>query len=219
MDKKIIKIALADDHVIFRESLALTINGFGNCKVVLHASTGTELIEQMDAGNIPDIVVLDLNMPEKNGYDAAAHIMEHHPNVNVLMLTMYDADIALIRLLQLGIKGFLRKDIHPVELKNAINSIMETGFYYSSSTTGRLFSLFKKNQENGTLLYKNLLNDTEILFLKLACTEATYKEIAQKMNLNPRSVDNLRDHLFQKLEVKSRVGLAMYALRQGIIII
>jgi two-component system, NarL family, invasion response regulator UvrY len=219
MDKKIIKIALADDHVIFRESLALTINGFGNCKVVLHASTGTELIEQMDAGNIPDIVVLDLNMPEKNGYDAAAYIMEHHPKVNVLMLTMYDADIALIRLLQLGIKGFLRKDIHPVELKNAINSIMETGFYYSSSTTGRLFSLFKKNQENGTLLYKNLLNDTEILFLKLACTEATYKEIAQKMNLNPRSVDNLRDHLFQKLEVKSRVGLAMYALRQGIIII
>lgn len=219
MDKKIIKIALADDHVIFRESLALTINGFGNCKVVLHASTGNELIEQMDAGNIPDIVVLDLNMPDKNGYDAAAHIMEHHPTVSVLMLTMYDADIALIRLLQLGIKGFLRKDIHPVELKNAINSIMETGFYYSSSTTGRLFSLFKKNQENGTLLYKNLLNDTEILFLKLACTEATYKEIAQKMNLNPRSVDNLRDHLFQKLEVKSRVGLAMYALRQGIIII
>ncbi len=219
MDKKIIKIALADDHVIFRESLALTINGFGNCKVVLHASTGTELIEQMDAGNLPDIVVLDLNMPDKNGYDAAAYIMEHHPDVNVLMLTMYDADIALIRLLQLGIKGFLRKDIHPVELKNAINSIMETGFYYSSTTTGRLFSLFKKNQENGTLLYKNLLNDTEILFLKLACTEATYKEIAHKMNLNPRSVDNLRDHLFHKLEVKSRVGLALYALRQGIIII
>ncbi|RYX90438.1 response regulator transcription factor, partial [bacterium] len=188
MDKKIIKIALADDHVIFRESLALTINGFGNCKVVLHASTGTELIQQVDSGNIPDIVVLDLNMPEKNGYDAAAYLLEHHPSVNVLMLTMYDADIALIRLLQLGIKGFLRKDIHPVELKNAINSIMETGFYYSSSTTGRLFSLFKKNQENGTLLYKNLLNDTEILFLKLACTEATYKEIAQKMNLNPRSV-------------------------------
>jgi two-component system, NarL family, invasion response regulator UvrY len=218
MSERIYTLALADDHTLFRESLVHTIVGFGRCQVIIQASSGKELIEKIEKGPKPDLILLDLNMGEMNGYDAAEYLLKNHPEINILMLTMYDADIALVRLLQLGIKGFLRKDIHPAELKTAIFSIMESGYYYSSSTTGKLFNLFRRQQDNGTLLQKTLLNETEITFLKLACTEDTYKEIAQKMNLNPRSIDNLRDHLFDKLEVKSRVGLAMYALKQGIII-
>lgn len=218
MSEKTYTLALADDHTLFRESLTHTINGFGRCHVIIQACNGKDLIQKLESGPKPDIIIMDLDMGEMNGYDAAEYVIKHFPTINILMLTMYDADIALVRLLQLGIKGFLRKDIHPAELKTAIYSIMESGYYYSSSTTGKLFNLFRKQHDNGTLLQRTLLNDTEITFLKLACSEDTYKEIAQKMNLNPRSVDNLRDHLFEKLEVKSRVGLAMYALKHGIII-
>lgn len=212
-----IKIAIADDHVLLRNSLANLINDFGNCKVILEANTGLELIEKIKQGIIPDILLLDLNMPDMDGYDTAKWMLENRPDVDVLMLSMYDTDIALIRLLQLGVKGFLKKDVHPSELKFAINSIYESGYYYSHDTTGKLVNLFRKNNDSNFLIQKTLLNETEITFLKLATTEDTYKEIANKMGLNPRSVDNLRDHLFNKLEVKSRVGLAMYAIKHGLV--
>ena len=92
---------------------------------------------------------------------------------------------------------------------------MQYGYYYTNNTTGKLVNLFRKSQEQSSLL-RTMLNDTEIRFLRLACTEMTYKEIAVQMNLNPRAVDNLRDNLFEKLDVKSRVGLAMYSIRHGI---
>lgn len=217
MNSQPIKIAIADDHVLLRNSLANLINNFGNCTVVLEANTGLELIEKINQGIIPDILLLDLNMPDMDGYDTARWMLENRPDIDVLMLSMYDTDIALIRLLQLGVKGFLKKDVHPSELKFAINSIYESGYYYSHDTTGKLVNLFRKNNDSNFLIQKTLLNETEINFLKLATTEDTYKEIANKMGLNPRSVDNLRDHLFNKLEVKSRVGLAMYAIKHGLV--
>jgi len=152
-----------------------------------------------------------------NGYETAIHLRDYYPEINVLMLTMYDSELALIRLLQAGVKGFLKKDIHPSELKFAINSVMQAGYYYSNHTTGRLINLFKNNNETNMTLQKTMLSQQELDFLKLACTDMTYKEVAQQMKLNPRSVDNLRDHLFTKLDVKSRVGLAMYSIKHGIV--
>ncbi len=217
MKSELAKIGLADDHVLLRNSLATLINSFGTCKVVLQASSGEDLIKQIQEGNVPDILLLDLNMPEMDGYDAAKWIQQHYPNVAMIMLSMYDADLALIRMLQFGVKGFLRKDVHPNELKHAIDSVIESGYYYSNNTTGRLVNLFRKSNDSTSVIQKTFLNETEMAFLKLVCTEDTYKQIAQKMSLNPRSVDNLRDNLFTKLEVKSRIGLAMYAIKHGII--
>ena len=119
--------------------------------------------------------------------------------------------------MQAGVKGFLKKDIHPAELKFALESVYRSGFYYSHNTTDKLVNLFRRQQEPGNLLEKSLLNEKEILFLRLTSSELTYKEIAQQLNLSPRAVDNMRDNLFEKLEVKSRVGLAMYAIRHGLI--
>lgn len=217
MKAEVAKIGLADDHVLLRNSLASLLNSFGNCRVTLQASSGQELITQVKAGNVPDIILLDLNMPDMDGYDTAKWMQENFPEVSMIMLSMYDADLALIRMLQFGVKGFLRKDVHPNELKHAIDSVIESGYYYSNNTTGRLVNLFRKNNDSTSIIQKTLLNETEMAFLKLVCTEDTYKQIAQKMNLNPRSVDNLRDNLFTKLEVKSRIGLAMYAIKHGII--
>jgi two-component system invasion response regulator UvrY len=217
LDKKdYIQVALADDHVLLRNALATLIDSFGDCKVIQQASNGRDLIEQIKRTQVPDVAILDLNMPQMDGYEMAIWLQINHPDVHVLMLTMYDSELALIRLLQSGVKGFLKKDIHPSELKFAIHSVIQSGYYYSSHTTGKLMNLFRKHDEHSPTLEKTMLSEQQLMFLKMACSEMTYKEIALKMNLNPRSVDNLRDSLFSKLDVKSRVGLAMFAMRHGI---
>jgi len=212
-----IKVALADDHILLRSALASLIDSFGDCKVIHQSNNGKELIDWFENGLVPDVAILDLNMPEMNGYEAARLIQQKFPNVNVLMLTMYDSELSLIRLLQAGVKGFLKKDIHPSELKFAIHSVMNAGYYYSNHTAGRLANLFRSVDEKKNFLQNMMLSEQEVQFLKLACSELTYKEVAQKMALNPRSVDNLRDQLFVKLDVKSRVGLAMVAIKNGIV--
>ncbi|HTE28318.1 response regulator transcription factor [Flavitalea sp.] len=211
----IITVALADDHVLLRNALAGLINDFGDCRVIIQASNGNELIEAIKNGQIPKVAILDLNMPDKNGYDTAKWLKENYPEIEVLMLTMYDSDLALIRLLQVGVKGFLKKDVHPSELKFAIKSVAEEGYYYSHNATGKLVNLFRKGKESSAM-QKAVLSEVEINFLKSCASEMTYKEIAQIMKLNPRAVDNLRDNLFTKLDVKSRVGLVMYAMKHGV---
>jgi two-component system invasion response regulator UvrY len=214
---KKIKVALADDHVLLRDALTSLINNYDECQVEIQANNGKELIQTIQQGRLPDVAILDLNMPVMDGFETAEWLQKHRPGIHVLMLTMYDSELSLIRLLQAGVKGFLKKDIHPSELKFAINSVMETGYYYSHHATGKLANLFRTNKE-GNFNFSNLmLTDQEITFLRHACTDLTYKEIAEEMKLNPRSIDTLRDHLFMKLDVKSRVGLVMTTIKNGLI--
>ncbi|GAC1454373.1 MAG: response regulator transcription factor [Chitinophagaceae bacterium] len=213
----IVKIALADDHVLLRNALARLISGFDNCKVSLEVANGRELITVLKANDLPDVILLDLNMPVMDGFETAAWLRDHYPSIRILMLTMYDSDQALIRLLQSGVKGFLKKDIHPSELNFAIRAVGQTGFYYSQQISGKMANLFRNSNGNTMALDRAMLTSREIVFLKLASSDLTYKEIAMQRKLNPRAVDSLRDHLFEKLEIKSRVGLAMYAIRHGIV--
>ena len=206
---------MADDHVLLRNALANLIDNFGDCKVIIQADNGKDLIKKLQKDHLPDIIWLDVNMPEMEGYETARQLNDNFPEIHILMLTMYDAEATMIRLLQAGVKGFLKKDIHPSELKQALKSVIENGYYYSNSTTGKLVNLFRLG--NTTLLQKNLLSEQEVDFLKLSTSDYTYKEIATHLNLNPRTVDNLRDNLFEKLDVKSRIGLAMFAIRHGLV--
>ena len=215
--RSLIKVAMADDHVLLRNALASLIDSFGDCKVIHQSKTGKELINSISAGDIPDVVLLDLNMPEMNGFETAQWLQKNYPDLPVLMLTMYDSELTLIQLLKAGVKGFLKKDIHPSELKFAIQSVVESGYYYSNHTTGKLVNLFRNSSDNSMALYRSILTDQELQFLKLACSDLTYKEIARQMGLNPRTVDTLRDQLFVKLDVKSRVALAMVAIRHGVV--
>ena len=219
MEKEIawIKVALADDHVLLRNALASLIDSFGDCKVIHQSNNGKEFIDYLRDGSIPDVAVLDLNMPEMDGYESARFVQKNFPGVHVLMLTMYDSELLLIRLLQAGVKGFLKKDIHPSELNFAIHAVMKAGYYYSNHTTDKLANLFRSGGDKKNPLQNALLTEQELQFLKLACSDLTYKEVAQKMTLNPRAVDNLRDQLFIKLDVKSRVGLAMVAIKNGVV--
>ncbi|MET0465496.1 MAG: response regulator transcription factor [Chitinophagaceae bacterium] len=217
LKEKIIRVALVDDHVLLRNALTILINSFENCRVVNESSNGKEIREAIESGIIPDLIIMDLNMPVMDGFETAEYLHAEHPQIPILMLTMYDSELSLIRLLQTGVKGFLKKDIHPAELKFAIRSVVQSGFYYSNHTTGKLINLFRSNNEGHIPLQKSLLTVQEIQFMQMICSDLTYKEVAQKMGLNPRSVDTLRDQLFIKLDVKSRVGLAMLAIRHGIV--
>jgi two-component system, NarL family, invasion response regulator UvrY len=212
-----VKIAMVDDHILLRDALATVIDGFENCKVILLAANGKELLEKLQQDYLPDLVILDLNMPELDGYETARHLRMHYPGVYVLILTMYDAEITLLRLLQAGARGFLKKDIHPGELKLAIQSVMSAGYFYSYNSAGKLVNLFKKDKTNNNQADRLSLSENELIFLKLASSDMTYKEIAAVMEISPRTVDNYRDALFLKLNVKSRVGLAIYAIKSGVI--
>ena len=214
-EKEIIKVALADDHILLRNALAVLIDNFGDCRIIHQSGNGNDFIKAIKTGPLPDVAILDLNMPGMDGFETAEWLHKNYSAIHVLMLTMYDSELSLIRLLQAGVKGFLKKDVHPSELKFAIHSVMQSGFYYSNHATGKLVNLFRNGQGSITI-QNSMLSEQEINFLKLACSDLTYKEIAQKMGLNPRSIDTLRDHLFIKLDVKSRVGLAMIAIRHGI---
>lgn len=214
-ENSVIKIAIVDDHALLRNALAAIVNKTGNFSVVLEAGNGSELIDKIQDGNVPDIVLLDLNMPVFDGYETAKWLQISFPLIHILMLTMYDTEPTMIRLLQAGVKGFLRKDTDINELRFAINNVMKSGYYYTNNTTGRLINLFRKSQEQSALM-KSMLTETELRFLRWACTDLTYKEIAREMSMNVRTVDNLRDNLFGKLEVKNRVGLVMYSIKHGI---
>jgi hypothetical protein len=211
------KILLADDHLLLRDALSSLINTFDEFMVIRSVGNGRELISAIQEGIRPDLIVLDLNMPLMDGFETARWLFKNHPTINILILTMYDSEIALIRLLQSGVKGFLKKDTHPSELRHALKSVAEEGYYYSHNTTGKLATLFQKNPDNHSFIEKALLTDIEIDFLRLASTDMTYKEIAAKMKITPRAIDGYRDSLFEKLDVKSRVGLAIYAVKNGIV--
>lgn len=211
----VIKVALVDDHSLLRNALANLVDSFGECKVITQLGNGKDLVDSIAKGVIPDVIILDVNMPVMDGFETAEWLSLNRPEIHVLMLTMYDSELSLIRLLQLGVKGFLKKDIHPSELKFAIQSVANTGYYYSPHTTGRIVGLFKNS--NGLAIHGASLTEQELKLLRYCCSDFTYKEIAQKMDLNPRSIDTLRDHLFMKLDVRSRVGLAMIAIRHGLV--
>lgn len=210
-------IALADDHSLLRIGLAQLVESLGNT-VLFEADNGKELLQKLDNKSLPDVVLMDINMPEMDGFQTTQWLKQNHPDVKVLALSMYDNETSIIRMLKCGAKGYILKDAEPAELKAAIEAVMTKGFYYSDLVSGKLMHAINKMDDDGEGL-KSLvpLNDRETDFLKHACTELTYKEIADKMFVSPRTIDGYRDALFEKLHVKTRVGLVMYAIKNGIV--
>jgi two-component system, NarL family, invasion response regulator UvrY len=211
------KIALADDHVLIRTGLAgLLLNNGHN--VLLEADNGKELISKLDPTNLPEVVLMDINMPEMDGCEATKWLRKNYPAIKVLALSMYNSENAIIRMLKCGAKGYLLKDSKPRQLESAIQTVLSEGFHYSELVSGKLINALNKMGEE-TEQNNNLtkLSEKEMEFLRLSCSELTYKEIAEKIFVSPRTVDNYRDSLFEKLNVKTRVGLVMYAVKNGIV--
>jgi DNA-binding NarL/FixJ family response regulator len=212
-----IKVVLADDHVLLRRGLASLIGSFDEYVVIFEADNGSDLQQKISKDNLPDLVLLDINMPKMDGFATAQWLKQTYPLIKILSLSMYDNENSVIRMFKAGAKGYILKDCEPQELKTALDSVMQKGYYYSELVTGKLIHNINKMDEDAEFRNRSQLNEKELQFLKFACTEMTYKEIADKMFLSPRTIDGYRDALFEKLHLKTRVGLVMYAIKNGIV--
>jgi DNA-binding NarL/FixJ family response regulator len=205
-------IVIVDDHILIAKALQSIISNFNSFEVLYESENGKELQEKFEhKSNIPNIVLLDISMPIMNGFETAAWISKHHPNVLIMALSMQDDEQSVIKMIKNGSKGYLLKNTHPVELETALNTLVKNGSYYPDWVTGTLCANLIKNQ----MLNKSDINfsEREKEFLKYTITELTYREIADKMCCSPRTVEGYRDNLFEKLELKTRVGLAVFAMK------
>lgn len=215
---KPLTVSFADDHVLLRNGLASLVTKLGY-EVLFQASNGSDYIEEVKKGKVPDLALMDINMPVMDGYETTLWLKRNHPDVKVLALSMYDEEHSVIRMLKNGARGYILKDSEPAELKAALEAIVQKGFYYSEMVTGKLLHSIHKmdDSEESDAQSVHKLNAREIEFLKYVGTEMTYKEIADQMKLSPRTIDGYRDALFEKLGLKSRVGLVIFAIKNGIV--
>lgn len=211
-----VKIVIADDHNLFRKGLKNIIASLGNeYMVCAEASNGEELINHLKkTADAPDLVILDINMPGTDGFAAIKWMNEHCSGIPVLIISMIEKEETIMRILKMGARGYLSKDVETADLKNAIDAIIKKGFYYTDFLTGRLVHELQKNSVHKT---DNFLNARELEILKLTCTELTYKQIADRLFLSIKTIDSYRDTLFKKLGATSRIGLVIYAVRNNIV--
>ena len=204
-------IALVDDHRLFRHGIVSLINTFPEYRVLFETGSGDEFCQRIYQKEKPDIVLLDLNMPVMNGAYLAHWLRENHPEIRVIVLSMADDAETIMTMIKTGIKGYLLKDSDPLEFKAALDAVSDDNVYFPSFVT-RLMAerLYKPSEEIK-------LNQREKEFLKYAGTELTYKEIAERMFVSLRTVDGYRDSLFVKLNVKNRVGLVLYAIKNRLV--
>jgi len=212
---KTIQVAITDDHILLRNALARLVSSFDGYSVLTEADNGKDLRSKIQQHLVPDIVLLDVNMPEMDGFETTQWLRKNYPHIKVLALSMLSDEKTIIKMFRLGAKGYLLKNTDPEELKNALDSVANKNVYLSEYVSDKLVSGLNKDSENDGKPI--LLNEREREFLKWACTELAYKDVAEKMNLSPRTVDDYRQSLFNKLKVHSRVGLVMYAIRNGIV--
>ncbi len=216
MSSSKIKVVLVDDHAMLRNGLAAVIRDFGY-DVLFEANNGKEFLEKLKKENLPDIVLLDINMKEMDGYETAQWLKQTYPLVKILALSMYDDEKAIMKMLRNGARGYILKDNEPTELKAALEALITKGYYYSELVTGKLIYSINKAEDEAADGNVSKLSDREIEFLKFTCSELTYKEIASKMHLSPRTIDGYRDALFDKLDIKTRTGLAIYAIKNKLV--
>lgn len=211
-------IAVVDDHTMFRKGLCTLINMFAGYKVLFDAANGKDFIARLKPPHHPDIVLLDISMPEMDGYDTAAWIRINLPDTTVIALSTMDNDVAIIRMIKHGARGYLLKDAEPEELKQAFHQIKIQGYYYNDYISRKVLGSIAAmvNNEMSEISFVKLTN-RETDFLKRVCSEKSYREIAQEMFLSERTIDGYREALFRKLNVSTRIGLVLYAIKHRLV--
>lgn len=212
---KTIPIAIVDDHTLMSKALENMIAENPKYHVVMNQPNGEDFISELKkVSELPAVVLMDINMPYKNGIETTEWLTEHYPEIKVIALTMEDDEKVLIRMLKAGAKGYLLKDMQPSILFQAIDTVFEKGSFYTDFVAQKLLKVQTEDAKNASLLSD--LKEREKEFIKLACSELTYKEIADKMCLSPKTIDGYRDSVFVKLEIKNRVGLVLFALKHNL---
>lgn len=204
-------IIIVDDHNLFAQSLKGLIASFQDFEVVNIFKNGQELIDYLSpAKALPDIILLDVRMPVMNGIETMEWIRENMPEQKVLALTMEHDEETIIKMIKLGCRGYLLKDIEPDEFLHALNCVNESGYFLNEESSVASCSSNKDKEVDK-------LSQREREFLNLACSELTYKQVADEMNLSPKTIDGYRENLFNKLQVRSRVGLVLFAVKNNMV--
>ncbi len=208
-------VIIVDDHVLFARSLAGLVNTYPEYDVINTFNNGAELVDRLSSGmELPSIILLDVKMPVMDGISTMKWLKKYRPFAKVIALSMEDDEQTILSMLQNGAKGYLLKDTQPDILKLAIDTVLSQGYFHTELVTNTLMNSMQGNIE----IEKEFdLKETELKFLKLACEEKTYKEIADEMMLSPKTIDGYRQHLFDKLNIKNRTGLVIFALKHKII--
>ncbi len=219
-EKKITRLALVEDHTLFRKGLISLIEMVGsNFEILFEADDGHDMQRKLKKNSPPDIILMDIHMPGMDGFSSVEWLRKHFPQIKILVVSMVENEESIVRMLKLGVRGYLSKDVEPKELGEALEAIMNKGYYYTDFITGKL--VHSLQHDEGQPGFKkedlHLMSEKERLFLELACTDITYNEIAAKMHLSPRTIDGYRDAVFDKLKVKSRIGMILYAVKYELI--
>jgi DNA-binding NarL/FixJ family response regulator len=214
MEEQVIQIAIVDDHTLFRQGIGSLLSEYKEIEILFDAANGIELQEKIARYTLPQVILMDITMPLMNGYETTAWIKQNHPGVSVLALSMFEEDEPIIKMLKNGAGGYVLKESKASDLVYAVKTIAAHGFFLNNLVSGKLL----RSIQDDTLPKEPAagLTANETRFLEYCCSELTYKEIADKMFLSPHTIDNYREALFQKLDIKSRTGLVMFALKNNI---
>ena len=217
----IVKVAIADDHKIFRKGVILSLRQYTNLKFVLEAENGEDLIQQVsaiDPENFPEVILMDLKMPVKDGIETTKYINKHFPNIRIIILTMYEDERFVGHLMDSGANGYLLKSTDPSEIKKAIGDVMRTGFFLNNFVNKVLIKKnYAKQKFNPNLNSEVVISEREKEVLTLVCMEYTASEIASKMEISARTVEAIKDRLMERFGVKNSVGLVFYAMKNSLI--
>ncbi len=217
MSSEIIKVAIADDHLLFRKGVILSLKQYPNIQFILEAENGDELIKGVEAEQ-PDIVLLDLRMPVKDGIETTKYLNKNFPNIRILILTMYEDERFVGHLMESGANGYLLKSTEPAEIRQALLDVIRNGFYLNNFVNRVLIKKnYSKQKFNPNLNSEIVISDKEKEVLSLVCMEFTAQEIAQKMDISPRTVEAIKDRLMERFGVKNSVGLVFFAMKNSLI--
>lgn len=211
MQHKTIQIAIVDDHTLFRQGLTSLLSEYPEIRLAFEAANGVEMKERLATSTVPDVILMDINMPVMDGYESTQWLKQHHPDVKILALSTFEDDKPIIKMLKNGAGGYLVKESRIADVVQAIRTIHEQGYFLNELISAKMLRSIQDNPTPGALQVQ--LSDNEITFLRLCCSELTYKEIAAEMKLSPHTIDNYRQELFDRLAIKSRTGLVLFAIK------
>ena len=208
---KTYNVVVVDDHVLLAQGITSLVNSFDEFNVVKVFENGQEFIDELTQNNTNvDVVLMDVKMPILNGIETTKILKSKYPEIKVLALSVEDDEDTIIKMLKTGAKGYLLKDVDKEILYKGLIELVNNGFYHTKEVSSILMNSLNKNSNHVQL------KDRQIQFLKLICEEITYKEIASRMFLSPKTIDGYRDALFEKLQTKNRIGLVIYAIKHKI---
>lgn len=213
----VIKVAIADDHKIFRKGVILSLRPYTNIRFVLEAENGDELLAGLPEAQ-PDVVLMDLRMPQKDGIEATKILSKQYPNIFVLVLSMYEDERFVSHLMENGANGYLLKNAEPQEIRKAITDVYEKGYYLNNFVNRILIKKAHAKQKTIPSLNSEItISDKEKEVLKFICMEFTAQEIAQKMEISPRTVEAIKDRLMERFGSKNTAGLVFFAVKNNLV--